>query len=209
MEYIYQLIMKNQVFKLFIKIDLLTVCIIKLKYSSIYHIMDNTVGFIRNYYDDGSLWEEYYQSGVRQVKIEDGDIEYEPIKEGICKSYYENGQIESICNFVDGKEEGEMVEYYENGTICRRYNYVHGVLNGKWEWFFDNGKILKVSNYINGKKEGEFVSYYENGQIEVICNFYKNKEEGEYKYYSDEGNLLEHSIYKNGIMARKIKIPKK
>ena len=40
-----------------------------------------------------------------------------------------------ICNYIDGKKEGEYKEYW------------------------DNGQIALICNYVNGKKEGEDREY--------------------------------------------------
>ena len=46
--------------------------------------------------------------------------------------YYDNGNISSICKFVNGKGEGEWKQYYNNGQL----------------WY--------IGEYVNGKEEGEY-----------------------------------------------------
>ena len=84
---------------------------------------------IRTYYsgDDRNLSEEYFQLNGK--------------KEGEYKSYYDNGQLEMICNYVNNKTEGEYKEYYRSG------------------------QLFIICNYLNDKWDGEYKSYYENGNL--------------------------------------------
>ncbi len=36
---------------------------------------------------------------------------------GEYKSYFNNGQLETICNYIDGKINGEYKYYNENGQL--------------------------------------------------------------------------------------------
>jgi antitoxin component YwqK of YwqJK toxin-antitoxin module len=54
---------------------------------------------VRTYHDD------------EQTKVREEYFEINGKKEGIYKSYHENGKLEEICNYIDGKKEGEY-KYY-------------------------------------------------------------------------------------------------
>ncbi len=84
---------------------------------------------------------------------------------GEYKSYHNNGQLNEICNYNNGKRDGEYKKYHKNCQLCEICNYING-LKGECK-----------SYYLNGLK-GECKSYYLNGQLEKIYN-YKNGEEAQ------------------------------
>ncbi|GLI54514.1 hypothetical protein PM10SUCC1_00290 [Propionigenium maris DSM 9537] len=131
---------------------------------------------------------------------------------GTLVSYYENGKVEAIENYKEGRLEGKCVCYYENGQIKEARNYKTGKPCGKYVAYYENGQIRWKENYKAGKQEIEVVSYYENGQVEFKRNYkaskeqiscYENnhikenyevdKEEGEYFRYYKKASKLEIS----------------
>ena len=42
-------------------------------------------------------------------------------------SYYENGQVESDSNYIDGKKDGKWIWYYEDGSLEREETYKYGI----------------------------------------------------------------------------------
>jgi antitoxin component YwqK of YwqJK toxin-antitoxin module len=67
---------------------------------------------VRTYYDmeQTELKEEYYEVN--------GKIE------GVYKSYFENGNIDIICNYINGKLNGEYKSYHSNGQLYIICNYI-------------------------------------------------------------------------------------
>lgn len=74
--------------------------------------------------------------------------------------YYENGAIQQVGKFKEGKLEGKWVSYTENGNVQTIAEYKQGQKTGKWQ-FFDNGMINKE------------VQYHKN-QIEKVSVFNQN-----------------------------------
>ncbi|MBS1755491.1 MAG: hypothetical protein JST34_15735 [Bacteroidetes bacterium] len=150
---------------------------------------------------------------------------------------------------VDGKKQGEWKTYYTNGQIAKIENYLNDTLNGQLSYFDEDGKIkgrqfyrmgIKVDsstlNFSNGhanleekkdstgKTQGLFKVYHQNGQLSQIgfmkdnylddtcktffdngqlktLEFYKDtKKEGTWLYYSKSGNLIRTEVYKNDIL---------
>lgn len=46
---------------------------------------------------------------------------------GKCVSYYADGQIRALGNYVNGKLDGEYIAYYENGEVITKVYYSNGV----------------------------------------------------------------------------------
>ena len=66
---------------------------------------------------------------------------------------YENGQLKSKVNFIDGKvEDGLYESYYKNGQLRVKENWKDGKLNGLVEQYYKNGQLIYKQNYKDGKK---------------------------------------------------------
>ena len=59
---------------------------------------------------NNGIIQEYYD--LTKAKICYEFFIFNGKKEGEYKSYYENGQLYSICNYKNGKYEGEYTQYY-------------------------------------------------------------------------------------------------
>ena len=109
----------------------------------------------RQYCDSGYLFAEWF--------------EVNGIAEGIYKSYWCDGQPKLICNYVNGKKEGEE-KLYLCGQIWYICNYVNGIKQGEYRDYQTNGELWLIGNYVNDMKEGKEKTYY-NGQLVEICNY--------------------------------------
>jgi len=45
---------------------------------------------------------------------------------GLYKSYYENGQLESEGSYIDGKKNGHCTHYHDTGQLESEGNYING-----------------------------------------------------------------------------------
>ncbi len=50
---------------------------------------------------------------------------------GEYKYYYEDGQLQEIYSYIDGKKNGEYKSYYENGQLALIEFYIDGKRNGE------------------------------------------------------------------------------
>jgi len=70
--------------------------------------------------------------------------------------YYDNGKVQQVGYFKDGKLEGKWIAYNENGSVKSVAEYNNGVKYGKWtlnadgissnEVSFTNNQIVAVRN---------------------------------------------------------------
>jgi len=87
----------------------------------------------------------------------------------LCK--YEDGQIESVGNFKDGKEDGKWTAWDENGQKRGEGYYKDNKKDGKWTRWYENGQIESEANWKDDKREGKWTRWYENGQIREEKNY--------------------------------------
>lgn len=154
------------------------------------------------------------------------------IKDGHKKFYYENGQISSEGNIINGLPEGYWITYYPNGLIKSEGNRVNNLLDSTWIFYGKEGNINSKINFRKGKKSGFKITYsdscfilleenFENdlkqgistgyydkeGKCKKIeINYIDNIENGRAFEYGYDGRLISLIKYKKGVMMGKEKI---
>ncbi len=99
-------------------------------------------------------------------------------KEGIQKSWHENGQIWNEGNYKEGKKEGIQKNWYDNGQLCYEENYKEGELDGIQKEWYKNGQLEYERNYKEGELDGIQKEWYKNGQLEYEIIIKKEKKKG-------------------------------
>lgn len=84
-------------------------------------------------------------------------------KNGVEKSYYDNGQLEYEKNWKDGKKDGHWKSYYENGQLVVEEGYINDKLDWK-KHYYDEGQLLSDEDWEDGTLK-LFKFYYQNGQL--------------------------------------------
>jgi len=119
------------------------------------------------------------------------------------KSYYLNGQLESVGMEKDGKRTG-LWKFYEGkndglgvvedetktGPLIKEGTYKNGQKTGEWKEYYNNGKLKSLLNYEEGKITGEWKEYYNNGKLEFIKNLKSDKQNGMFTHYDKKGELI-------------------
>lgn len=114
------------------------------------------------------------------------------VKEGPTTTYYPEGKVKLVVNFVNGLETGFAKEYGHDGTVITLYEYNKGVMvsrerinrrdskglkQGKWKTFFDNGLVKTDGVYKDDKRNGYFKEYDETGQLLWVKKFIDDVEQ--------------------------------
>ncbi|MCW3085295.1 MAG: hypothetical protein JWP12_2661 [Bacteroidetes bacterium] len=86
---------------------------------------------------------ERYTTGVVRIRgmMKDGQ------REGLWKSFYDNGSPWSETTFEAGKKQGPTTTWYENEK--KRYTgfYKNDEEAGNWMFWDEKGKVITVKNY--------------------------------------------------------------
>ena len=118
-------------------------------------------------------------------KVIETDKEYETkycIKHGLYKQYYENGSLEYMSTYKNGKLDGEYKEWSEKGILVEHSYYKDSLLHGEYNLYYASGKLFREGVYINGKREGEFKEWYSDRQL-LFHGIYKNDEINKLLFY--------------------------
>ena len=67
-------------------------------------------------------------------------------KVGQLNTYHSNGRLQGRVNYVDGKEDGEMMVYNEKGEIIILGFFKEGNQSGLWN-YYENGKLIRTESF--------------------------------------------------------------
>ena len=90
---------------------------------------------------------------------------------GIVKTYFSTGKVESRVAFVGEVLEGTSYWYFGNGYIKTEKNYSNGKLNGLIRNYYDSGLLKDEIRYSNGMLHGVSRKYYENGALSEVITY--------------------------------------
>ena len=140
------------------------------------------------------LIKSYYENG----KIQSEDNWKDDKLHGVRKWYYSDGNLYQEDNYKDGKLHGVRKSYYSDGNLDLEENYKDGKLHGVRKSYYSDGNLSTEYNWENGKLHGECKDYYEQGNLKMIYNYKDDKLHGVHKFYDGKGNLVREKNYENG-----------
>ena len=109
--------------------------------------------------------------------------------------YYENGEIQSRGELLNGKENGIWTFFYESGQKQLSSNYDEGIENGLWQWYYESGDLMTSGKYKNGLFDGTWLNYNEEGILLDSSNYVLGRLDGEYKSFYGSGQLSQMGKY--------------
>lgn len=83
---------------------------------------------------------------------------------GVKKTFYDDGAIAEIQNYVDNKREGNYKKYGVNEKMLEDLNYKNDELHGEATYYDGLGNISLQGQYTEGLKSGVWKTY-ENGKV--------------------------------------------
>ena len=117
--------------------------------------------------------------------------------DGLCKEYYEDGQLKLELNYKEDKRNGLCKEYYEDGQLKLEYNYKEDKLAGLDKGFYKNGQLEYEHNYKEDKLDGLCKNYSEDGKL-AFENYFENDIRyfgKDYKYFIENNEEVKEELY--------------
>jgi len=119
---------------------------------------DQPVQHIESKYPDGSAKVVSYLDPKTNEKVgvtefHKGNKQYRVwslkngMKNGTCKSFYENGNPHSINTYNNDTLNGPYQTWYENGQTFIVGQYDRGLKSGKWQVFSEQGQLQQEVDY--------------------------------------------------------------
>ena len=98
-------------------------------------------------------------SGIIQEKFDNGNLLSEMnivngIKDGISRKWWPNGNLKSESNFENGEYHGTVSVFFENGKTFSIFNYEHGHESGSQQMWKSDGRLKVNYEVVNGRKYG-------------------------------------------------------
>lgn len=92
------------------------------------------------------------ENGEYVKKYENGQIQMQGMmkngkREGLWKSFYEDGTPWSQTTFKEGKKDGPTTTWYENGKKRYEGNYKNDSESGIWKYYDEKGVFIKDFDY--------------------------------------------------------------
>jgi TonB family protein len=81
------------------------------------------------------------------------------------RSYYVNGNLESVVVFEKNIRQGEAIYYWQNGNIKEKRSYVNNKLFGTITSYYDNGKLKELYSIEHGRRDGPATFYDSTGSV--------------------------------------------
>lgn len=175
----------------------------------------------KGFWENGKIKGEgkyYWENGNLKIDgILSTSTDNKIILDGICKTYFENGDLCCSGIFDNNKSAGKCkiyknnsiyyegdiemfdnqnaklhgygVVYYPNGkNISYMGNFVKGIPSGIGTAYLENGIKVYEGDFINGKSHGRGALYFESGNMKYYGDFYEGKIKGNGKFYNDSKN---------------------
>lgn len=106
---------------------------------------------IRQYYSKEKL--------VKEVTFDNG------IREGLMKTFYEDGRLRQTFMYRNGVREDTAKWYYTDGFVFRETLYKNDTMHGDQTQYYNTGKIKAKMSFINGARTPELLEYTTNGKL--------------------------------------------
>ncbi len=106
--------------------------------------------------------------------------------------------VEIEVEMKNGKRNGHFYRYFENGNLETHCIYVNDSIEGVETMFLPNGEKRQETTYVRGKKNGPHLEYHVNGQLKAECGFKNDLFDGKWTYYDDRGVVVGEGQFNAG-----------
>jgi antitoxin component YwqK of YwqJK toxin-antitoxin module len=180
-------------------------------------------GIAREYNEEGSLITlQRFNNGVLVERERINRTDEKGLKQGVWKTYFENGRTKSEINYKDDLLNGSYKEYDENGNLSVLLQYAKGILMEQKDTaemdieirnqLDSDGNILYSGSYLKNIPVGIHRVYGKTGKVingylynndgtklgeGIITN--EGKKEGEWKYFNKDGTIRSSGNYANNL----------
>ncbi len=132
---------------------------------------------------------EYYLNGIikSETEVKDG------LRNGISKTYDEQGRLQSTAEFVNDSLEGWMITYNPNdGKISAKAFYRDDKQNGPVTLYYVGGQLYREEKYVDGRLDSIVKTYWIDGKLQAELEFKRGSPGLGLKEYDQNGNTIQH-----------------
>lgn len=155
---------------------------------------------------------EFWPNGTKKSEIQLKNNAYN----GHAAYWYDNGNKELECYYLNNILHGPMIRYYPNGHKKEGFSYNMGKLDGLFTSWNTDGSKAAESAFINGILNGPYHEFYPDGTLMVEGHYLDGKFTKKWLYYNSEGNIvgignfdhgsgIQQGFYSNGKLKRAVR----
>ena len=130
-----------------------------------------------------------------ETEIDADDTGY---KNGIEKTYYDDGTVWSVASYKNGVLDGERTIYSQTGRVIEVKNFQDGKSHGITRGYYDDGTLEVEMMYANGAKNGAYHNFYPNGNPRLDLHYVNDIIDGAARWYNRDGSTHADAIFQNG-----------
>lgn len=120
---------------------------------------------------------------------------------GTWTSWYADGKVQSVREFVDGKITGVARTYHPNGQIETESVYEAGLDVTPTKGFYDDGRPEFVMPYVAGLRQGEAVWFHRDGAVRAKGTYVEGVLHGTYTEFDKAGAPVLSEQWVKGSLA--------
>ncbi len=136
----------------------------------------------------------YYPDG-KTLKLE-GKVK-DNLPEGIWRSYYESGNLQSVVPYNKGEVDGNLFYYFDKKPEVKmaEMRFENDLLEGLYTEYWKNGALKAKLHYKDGRLNGDAFYYYPTGQLKIKGKYKKGEKKGKWLFYDEKGNVIDKKKY--------------
>ncbi|MBC8402461.1 MAG: hypothetical protein H8E14_13320 [Candidatus Marinimicrobia bacterium] len=100
---------------------------------------------------------------------------HEELHTGADTTYFDNGKIDYVGNWLGDKRVGEWSFWYENGQKKSEGVMENNLMVGKWIYWYENGQKETEGFYIESNPNGIWTYYNKDGTVREIKDYGQNE----------------------------------
>ena len=92
--------------------------------------------------------------------------------------------------FKNGVKEGLMKSFYQNGKLRQTFWYENGLREDSAKWYYEEGQLFRSTPYKNDTIDGIQKQYYRNGRLKAKLGYKKGLRTQNLEEFTTEGKLV-------------------
>lgn len=147
-----------------------------------------------------ALWGYFSLVTFAQLNKGEDGLYYDENKDlysGLYIEFNSNGSKRVELPLKNGIKDGEVKLFFEDGSLNEIRSYKEGKMHGIWTMWNEQGTKIGVANYRNNLKDGEWLVWDENGVLRFSMYYEKGKKTGIWKMWDEKGTLISESDHSN------------
>jgi len=133
----------------------------------------------------------------KEKKISDVGHFLKGKKIGAWYTFYEDGRILGVRNYINDKIEGYFISIDQLGRVVQQVPYIQNYVDGVAS-IYDGRRKVKETSYKHGKKDGVEREFGEENKVQKENTYIADSLDGPMRFYNDEGKLTTEFQYANG-----------